>query len=424
MSREDVARGATAAPTRWAGAGRLIEGRVLLAVLGVYTLMRVFTTGVLWWIAQTQQDPVVFTGERPRYFDLATLWDGQWYQRIATEGYPSELPRNDSGQVRQNPWAFYPIFPLMARGVMALTGLSFPVAATLVATVLGYAAAVALAVLLLPRIGARFTVAAVALFAAFPAAPTLQIAYTESLAVLLLCLVLWYLGRGRWGSAAVVALVTGLARPVALPLGLVALVAVWLRWRRREQQPLAPGESLRMLAALAACGVSGMLWPAIVWWGTGERDGYTLTMSSWRGGEDIVPFQPAFRNSQWLFGDTLGPVLVVAVFTLLAIAVLGPWARALGPELRTWSLAYPFYLLATTNPWTSTYRYLLPMLGVYVLLVGGGWRSDDLRRRGRPEDPDWLFWLRTGVLVALFLAWQVWWSWELLRFVPPSDDPP
>jgi hypothetical protein len=35
----------------------------------------------------------------------------------------------------------------------------------------------------------------------------------------------------------------------------------------------------------------------------------------------------------------------------------------------------------------------------------------------------WLPW-RTGILVLLGLAGQVWWVWELLRFVPPSDYPP
>src|SRR5690606_16412709 len=133
------------------------------------------------------QDPVIFTDEYPRYFDVARLWDGRWYQRIAEEGYPAELPRDETGQVRQNAWAFYPVFPLLGRVVMGLTGLPFPVAATLVSVLLGYAAALVMAFLLRERVGGTAALATVALFAAFPAAPTLQIAYTESLAALLLC---------------------------------------------------------------------------------------------------------------------------------------------------------------------------------------------------------------------------------------------
>ena len=32
--------------------------------------------------------------------------------------------------------------------------------------------------------------------------------------------------------------------------------------------------------------------------------------------------------------------------------------------------------------------------------------------------------LRTVLIVGLFIGWQLWWCWELLRFVPPSDYPP
>lgn len=406
---------------RLATAVRTPTTRFLLLVAGVYTVLRIFSTGVLLWVTHTQQDPVIYTDDYPRYFDLAVLWDGRWYQRIAVEGYPAELPRDEEGVVRQNAWAFYPLFPLLARGVMGLTGLPFPIAATVVATVLGYAAALMMAVLLRERVGAAAAVGAVALFGAFPASPTLQIAYTESLAVLLLCVVLWLFGRQQWLAAAGVALLTGIARPIALPLGVVALVAVTLRWRARREQPLGRGELARMLAALAGCGVSGLLWPAIVWAGTGQLDGYPQTMSAWRSGREIAPFQPAVQISQWLFGDRLGPALLLLVCVLLVVAVLGPWARALGPELRAWSLAYPLYLVAMTNPWTSTYRYLIVLFPVFVLLIGGGWRAGE--RRGG-DQPQWLLVVRTLVFVGLFLAWQVWWSWELLRFVPPSDDPP
>src|SRR5690606_8645630 len=226
----------------------------------------------------------------PRYFDLATLWDGAWYERIATEGYPEQLPVNAQGQVRQNEWAFYPIFPLLAKGLMLVTGLPFAVAGPVVATVLGYAAAVVMGLLLRERVGTPAALGGVALFAAFPAAPTLQVAYTESLAALLLCAVLWLLIRERWWAAGAVALLAGLARPIGLPLGLVALVAVIVRWRSRAERPLSRGEYAGMFTALAGCGVSGLIWPALVWLGTGVPDGYPVTMSAWRQGEPVTPF--------------------------------------------------------------------------------------------------------------------------------------
>jgi hypothetical protein len=94
--------------------------------------------------------------------------------------------------------------------------------------------------------------------------------------------------------------------------------------------------------------------------------------------------------------------------------VVGPWAARLGTELRTWVLAYTGYLILVDAPSTSLFRHFLPLFPLIVVAIGGGWRD-------RP--PRWLGW-RTGFLIVLGLAGQVWWVWALLRFVPPMDYPP
>lgn len=394
-------------------------GRFVLWVLALYGVLRLFTTGVLLWIADSQQDPSVFDGEVPRYFEIATLWDGAWYEEIAEgDGYPDVLPVDANGEVRQNPWAFYPIFPLLSRWLGSLTGAPFAVTGPLLATALGVVAAVVLALFLRSRVGPVAALCGVALLAAFPASPTLQVAYTESLALLLLTTFLWLVDRERWWWAAGAALITGLARPVALPLGLVALVCVVLRWRRRQEHPITPREGIGMLGSLVACGLSGLLWPAIVGWRTGVTTGYTDTMSAWRGGEEVTPFLPLLRNTEYLWGEDNVRWLLAGT-VLVLVSVVGPWARGLGPAVRTWLLGYPLYLAAALDPWTSIYRYLLFMAPLLLIWVGGGWRQDDRRR---PQQG--MVVVATIVLVALSLAWQVWWSWELFRFEPPTDNPP
>ena len=57
--------------------------------------------------------------------------------------------------------------------------------------------------------------------------------------MLLLVGFLLALARERWLVASVLALGLGVTRPIAVPLGLVALVAVVLRWRRRSGEPAA-----------------------------------------------------------------------------------------------------------------------------------------------------------------------------------------
>lgn len=401
---------------------RILDARFVLAVLLLWTVLRAISAVILVQVAHDWQDPVVYDDSgTPRYFQFATLWDGAWYERIATQGYPDQLPVDEQGRVRQNAWAFYPIFPFLARGLMALTGWSFAVSGAVVATILGYAAAVLVAGLLREKVGTAAALGGVALLGAFPSSPTFQVAYTESLALLLLAAVLWMLVRERWWWVGVVALLTGLARPVALPLGLVALVCVVARWRRRDREPISVGEGSGMLAALVGCGLAGLVWPTVAAWRTGVLDAYPVTMSAWRRGEPVTPFQPSVERAQWLWGDVLGVVVLAVGLGLLALAVLGPWAARLGVAMRTWCLGYALYLFAALDPWTSLYRYLMFLFPLYVLMVGGGWRPGT---RSGGDPPPWLLVVRTVVLGTLMIAWQVWWTWYLFRFVPPSDYPP
>lgn len=400
---------------------RILDLRFVLTVMLLWTVLRALSTLLLVELAHHWQDPSVYEQPGvPLYFQFAMLWDGEWYERIATDGYPDALPLDIVGAVRQNEWAFYPIFPFLARTLTGLTGLPFAVTGTVVAVVLGYAAAIVVAGLLRERVGTAAALGGVVLLGAYPSSPTFQVAYTESLALLLLAAALWLLVRRRWLAAGGVALLTGLARPVGLPLGLVALVAVVVRWRRRDEEPVSRAEYAAMAASLLGCGLAGLVWPTIAWLRTGVPDAYTLTMSAWRNGDPVTPFRPTIERVQWLFGDTAGPVLLATGLLLLVVAVAGPWARGLGVELRTWCVGYVLYLFAALDPWTSTYRYLVLLFPLFVVMVGGGWAHDD----PRATQPRWLLVVRTVALAVLFLGWQVWWAWELFMFVPPRDDPP
>ena len=345
-----------------------MRGRFLGQVLAAYLLCRVFSFVVLAVVAG-HQAPVTWTGPHPDYLSMTVLWDGSWYREIAENGYPVPLPVDPStGAVSQNAWAFYPAFPLLSRLLMSVTGLGFPVVASTLALVCGAGAAVLMAVLLRDRVGPRVAFAAVLVYASFVASPILQVAYTESLAMLLLVGFLLALARERWLVASVLALGLGVTRPIAVPLGLVALVAVVLRWRRRSGERLPRGELLSMGAVLAACGVAGLAWPAIAWWVTGVRSAYTDTMATWRSAGEVTPLRPWLDIARYLGGDTLGPTGLAVLVVALVLMVLGPWARALGPQLRVWCLAYPAYLAVVLDPWTSIFRYLLPLFPLGVVL--------------------------------------------------------
>ncbi|HEY7718317.1 MAG TPA: hypothetical protein VH915_06120 [Pedococcus sp.] len=397
-----------------------MTGGLAARVAAVYLALRAVTALIV-LLAVDDQVPVdSWTGPDVDYFDMTVLWDGSWYREVALNGYPADLPLDPtSGRPSQNAWAFYPLYPLLARGLMGVTGLSFPVAASTLALLCGLGAALLMAGLLAERVGQRVALAAVAAWAAFPSAVALQLSYTESLAMLVLCGFLWAVMRERWAVAAALALVLGITRPIALPLLAVVAVALLQRWRQRRERPVTAGEYLAGAGALAACTVSGLTWPTIAWAVTGAPTAYTDTMAAWRADGEIVPLKPWLWMSQWVFREhalagTYGPVALAAVVTTLVVMVLGPWATRLGPELRTWCLAYPAYLGLVLDPFTSIFRYLLPLFPLLVVMLGGGWA--DRRPRWLPA--------RAGLLVAAGVAGQVAWVFGLLVFNPPSDYPP
>lgn len=141
-----------------------------LQVVVLYAVTRLVSGVMLAMVAPEQLPAGMTGGQRVGYLGFTKIWDGEWYERIAVEGYPSQLPVDANGQVQQNPWAFYPLFPMASRVLMRLTGLPFEAVGSTLALVLGFAAAVVMARMLAERIGRPYALAVVFLYAVFPSA--------------------------------------------------------------------------------------------------------------------------------------------------------------------------------------------------------------------------------------------------------------
>ena len=103
-----------------------------------------------------------------------------------------EAPRR-SRRIAQNQWAFFPLYPTLVKLLMLAVGWAYPLAAVVVSTICG-AFAVSLMHTHLARTASRFlATACTASLCAFMSAPILQVAYTESLALLLITLAIRYL---------------------------------------------------------------------------------------------------------------------------------------------------------------------------------------------------------------------------------------
>src|SRR5665647_1444525 len=110
-------------------------------VLVVYWGARLVSAVVLLLVARTQAANL-WTPQAPSYAQYTGLmWDASWYREIAEGGYPDMLPTGSDGRVLQSAWAFFPLFPALARALMAVTGAPWQVVAPTLALVAGTGAA-------------------------------------------------------------------------------------------------------------------------------------------------------------------------------------------------------------------------------------------------------------------------------------------
>ena len=392
-------------------------------MLLAYALSRLLVALVISAAARLVQNPAGVGDLHPDYWDMVVIWDGQWYRQIVERGYPDGLPLNDLGQVDYNSWAFFPLFPMLVRAVMA-SGLSFSVAVTLVNLTVGAAAAVVLWHLFVARppgthVGrarSRLGVLAVGTWCLLPPAAILQVAYTEALATLLLATVLLLLVRRRYTWAVPVVLALGLTRAIAAPLLVVVVWHAVARWRSRP--PVSRREWWSLGGLGAATGVSALLWPVVVGVATGVPTAFFQTQAVWGQVPARGPFVPWFTWA-WERQGVVGVLLLLGAVAALVSVVAGRHAAWLSTELRVWAVVYPVYLLAVVRPITSMWRFLLLDLPLGAVLASIAVRGTSL---GRPLSRRWR-WRVAATLLAALVAMS-WWVGVLLTRTPWNDSPP
>ena len=358
-----------AAPQRVAPAGWW--GRWWVRVLAVFLASRAVTTVVLLIFAANQgRNP--WTGPKPDYFSYATIWDGLWYNIVAVSGYPDSLPRTDGVHVSENAWAFLPGYPGLVDVVMFVTRLPWAPAAVLVSVVCAAGAALVFYRLMLRvGLGASTSLFAVVLFCVAPVSPLFQLAYAESLYLLLLATALLLLVERRYGWLFPVVLVMAFTRPSGLAFALAVGLHVVHRWLKRADDPFPVRERVLSATLAVFSGLAGLAWPAIAAVATGSWTAYTDTELAWRapyiGYTHLVPFAPWFQGADWWASVMLGipgwtgVAALVVLVALFGVLLFSPAVRRLGIDLRFWLIAYSLYLFAVFFPQSSTFRLLMPL---------------------------------------------------------------
>ncbi|MET3718201.1 MULTISPECIES: hypothetical protein [unclassified Arthrobacter] len=382
-----------------------------LQVTVLYAAARL-VSACIFMAAALHQGPNPWFPPTPDYWNFINIWDARWYGRIITDGYPAPLPTDGAGNVQENEWAFYPLFPILGRAFAGLTGASPAAALTVVAMVSGLGAALAVYCLFRHKASHSAALWGTAFFATFPVSAIFQVPYAEPLTIFLLAVALLLVVRRDYLWAMPVVLLLCLSRPVGVPfaamLGLLFLARLVERVRGGEAGLVGLRELVSLAGLTVVCGASALLWPAAAWAATGDIAAYTKTETVWRG-HDLVLFKPWFDTGVDLFGPVLG-ILAPFVFAgLFALLLFCPPVVRLGAELRLWCACYMGYLLLFLHPQTSTFRMLLPL---FPLALGAALLSRSRAYRGTV----------VATFVLLQIVWIVWlWAWAQL---PGGGDYP
>jgi hypothetical protein len=288
-------------------------------------------------------------------------WDAGWYRTIAEGGYAS------AGDESRR---FFPLLPLLVRGLAALPGLGGHEGLLLVALVNVVAVGFAVAVVRVAAVEGFDETARVRLIwltALAPPAFVLVMGYAEALAGLLAALALLGARTRRWELAAVAGLLGGLCRP----LGLLLLVPVAIEAARGLRE--LPGREVArrvaaVLAPVVGCGIY------LAWSSAKYGDGLaplTMQRDAARHGSTANPLDVVLDAVRGTFHGELGTGLHVPWLVLAAVGLV-VMARRLPASYAVWS-GLVFAAVLTGSNLDSSERYLygaFPFLLVAALVTG------------------------------------------------------
>ena len=424
-----VSSGARANPLTGAGRHRLAQvalAHPVRTVILVHLVSRIVAWLVPEVAARGFQNPAGVDPLDPTAVDLLPLWDSKWYERIARHGYPVPLPLDpQTGRFTYSAWAFYPLFPLLMRGLDAI-GVPFIAGALVLNVVLSTLAAVLIWATLhqgthadpQPQ-RARLALVAACLWSFYPATPVMLKPYTEALAMVLIAASLWALLRRRYLLVALLSVPLGFTRGVAPALGLAALVHLVVRWREDRRAGLDPLRGARVAAVvmLVMTGLSGVAWPLVAGWVSGIPSAFFEVQAAWGMQPSAGPFT-LWLQWAWDSKGVLGVIVIVGLVATYISLIAGRHGRWIPVEVRAWAIAYPIYLFAVVRPITSMWRFLLLDFPLAALAASVAMRTSN----GSQVVPHWR--RRVGIVVLLLLIGMLWWSSSLLTYTPWGSRPP
>jgi hypothetical protein len=308
-------------------------------------------------------------------------WDGNFYLSIARSGYPQ---LETAGKGFNGTAAFFPLMPLLTRGLHEVTRLSYRASGIAVANVAALGAFCVIWVLFRELVGRDRATVGLALFGFWPASFVLSMVYSDVLLVLFAGAYLLSLRREHWWAAFAFGGLAALARPSGV---LVALSGAWAAYEvyRQRRVWLPWVAALGPLIGLALFQL--YLWVELgnpVAWATAQERG-------WHNGVDFgktfwshaftALHQPTARIDLVisLVAGIVGVSLVIWMIRIRLPATLTIYAAAVvalavgsgfGGSIPRFCLdAFPIFLAPAARLRTTTNTVLIACSGASLVLL-------------------------------------------------------
>ncbi|MDL2716199.1 MAG: hypothetical protein PT977_00465 [Acidobacteriota bacterium] len=292
--------------------------------------------------------------------------DSGWYHSITRDGYgPPPAPGKESSH------AFFPLYPMLARGLMLLTGLPPLWALTAVSWAAFIFALPLFGEECRVRLGSESARGPLPFLLLYPMAFFFAAAYTESLFFLLLLLAFRFVRTDHALAAVCVGVLLGLTRAPAAAVGPALALAYALGGHGLGARP---GKRLLTSAALAVAPILGVLTYVLgIGWWKGEPGLFFRAMGAWahrstnplHGAEGFLHEQVKLFSSGTLF-EHPGAIAPLAHFTLFAVlAVIMLKRRRFADAAWTAGVLFLAILTGTTN---GVPRYTLTIFPGIILL--------------------------------------------------------
>lgn len=288
-------------------------------------------------------------------------FDSGWYAAIAREGYGPPPP-----QGAESAHAFFPLYPMLARGIVLLTGLD-PLWTLAAISWIAFVFALPLfGEECRARLGPERAKGPLPFLLLYPVAFFFAAAYTESLFFLLLLLAFRLIRVEHSAAAILVGVLLGLTRAPAAAVGPALALAYVLRPGSRKRFPTTAALAVAPLAGVLAYVFGIGLWK-------GEAGLFFRAMGAWahRATSPVEGALSFLGEQAALFsGDTLfrhpGAIAPLAHFTLFAaLAVVQMRRRRFSDAAWTAGVLGLAFLTGTTN---GVPRYTATIFPGHILL--------------------------------------------------------